>query len=148
MVSQEYNFNFMCGCPNELTPPSTCVHLILTPLLLRVDVINGWPLSLTFPQETVIFPAAFVRTMVADFEAIFSMSCFFYMELMSKCLQLQQHAFFDCLKPPGKPVDKTGIRCYSCPTTAGKSNKRFLLPLCLMVTLAPPCVVIFCGNVR
>ena len=48
------------------------------PLLLRVDVINGWPLSLTFPQETVIFPAAFVRTMVADFEAIFSMSCFLY----------------------------------------------------------------------
>src|SRR6218665_3711414 len=25
-------------------PPFTCVHLNLTPLPLRVDVINGWPL--------------------------------------------------------------------------------------------------------
>ena len=24
-------------------PPSTCVHLSLTPSPLRVDVINGWP---------------------------------------------------------------------------------------------------------
>src|SRR6218665_442085 len=27
-----------------LDPPSTCVHLSLTPSPLRVDVINGWPL--------------------------------------------------------------------------------------------------------
>src|SRR6218665_1444504 len=27
-------------------PPSTCVHLSLTPSPLRVDVINGWPLWL------------------------------------------------------------------------------------------------------
>src|SRR6218665_3934242 len=26
-------------------PPSICVHLSLTPSPLRVDVINGWPLS-------------------------------------------------------------------------------------------------------
>ena len=26
-------------------PPSTCVHLSLTPSPLRVDVINGWPLK-------------------------------------------------------------------------------------------------------
>ena len=26
-------------------PPSTCVHLSLTPSPLRVDVINGWPLT-------------------------------------------------------------------------------------------------------
>src|SRR6218665_1024395 len=26
-------------------PPSTCVHLSLTPSPVRVDVINGWPLT-------------------------------------------------------------------------------------------------------
>src|SRR6218665_4058102 len=26
-----------------LDPPSTCVHLSLTPSPLRVDIINGWP---------------------------------------------------------------------------------------------------------
>src|SRR6218665_2565859 len=28
-------------------PPSTCVHLSLTPSPLRVDVINGWPIKHT-----------------------------------------------------------------------------------------------------
>src|SRR6218665_142227 len=28
---------------DPLSPPSTCVHLSLTPNPLRVDVINGWP---------------------------------------------------------------------------------------------------------
>src|SRR6218665_1055311 len=33
-------------------PPSTCVHLSLTPFPLRVDVINGWPLNTT-PHKSI-----------------------------------------------------------------------------------------------
>jgi len=47
MTSVDSNFNFLCGRPHgtvPLLPPSTCVHLSLTPSL-RVDVINGWPLN-------------------------------------------------------------------------------------------------------
>ena len=46
MTSVDSNFNFLCGCPHGTwpLPPSTCVHLSLTPSPLRVDVINGWPL--------------------------------------------------------------------------------------------------------
>src|SRR6218665_2376946 len=45
MSSVDSNFNFLCGRPHGAgpPPPSTCVHLSLTPL--RVDVINGWPLG-------------------------------------------------------------------------------------------------------
>src|SRR6218665_2955654 len=46
MTSVDSNFNFLCGRPHGAgpPPPSTCVHPSLTPLPLRVDVINGWPL--------------------------------------------------------------------------------------------------------
>ena len=44
MTSVDSNFNFLCGRPHVAGPPSTCVHLSLTPAPLRVDVINGWPL--------------------------------------------------------------------------------------------------------
>src|SRR6218665_3026234 len=46
MMSVDSNFNFLCGRPHGPgpPPPSTCVHLSLTSLPLRVDVINGWPL--------------------------------------------------------------------------------------------------------
>ena len=52
-MSVDSNFNFLCRCPHGAgpPPPSTCVHLSLTPPSpLRVDVINGWPLS-TFPPS-------------------------------------------------------------------------------------------------
>jgi len=35
-------------------PPSTCVHLSLTPSPLRVDVMNGWPCAIVI----VIFVVA------------------------------------------------------------------------------------------
>src|SRR6218665_668670 len=46
MTSVDSNFNFLCGRPHgaEPLPPSTCVHLSLTPSPLCVDAINGWPL--------------------------------------------------------------------------------------------------------
>src|SRR6218665_1287471 len=45
MTSVDSNFNYLCGRPHGAgsPPPSTCVHLSLTPSPLRVDVINGWP---------------------------------------------------------------------------------------------------------
>src|SRR6218665_3676167 len=47
MTSVDSNFNFLCGRPHGAgpPPPTTCVHLSLTPSPLRVDVINGWPLT-------------------------------------------------------------------------------------------------------
>ena len=47
MTSVDSNFNFLCGRPHGAGPPSpsTCVHQSLTPSPLRVDVINGWPLT-------------------------------------------------------------------------------------------------------
>jgi len=47
MTSVGSNFNFLCGRPHGAgpPPPSTCVHLNLTHIPLRVDVINGCPLS-------------------------------------------------------------------------------------------------------
>src|SRR6218665_609249 len=48
MMSVDSNFNFLCGRPHggwTPLPPSTCIHLSLTPSPLRVDVINGWPLN-------------------------------------------------------------------------------------------------------
>ena len=47
MTSVDSNFNFLCGRPHGAGPPSTCVHLSLTPSPLRVDVINGWPLIIS-----------------------------------------------------------------------------------------------------
>src|SRR6218665_3904121 len=49
MTSVDYNFNFLCGCPHGAgpPPPSTCVHLSLTPL----DVINEWPLILIIKSD-------------------------------------------------------------------------------------------------
>ena len=46
MTSVDSNFNFLCGRPHGAlpSPPSTCVHLSLTPCLLRMDVVNWWPL--------------------------------------------------------------------------------------------------------
>src|SRR6218665_3588754 len=44
MSSVDSNFKFLCGRPHGAGPPFP-VHLSLTPLPLRVDVINGWPLS-------------------------------------------------------------------------------------------------------
>src|SRR6218665_1787123 len=46
MTPVDSNFNFLCGRPHGAgpPPPSTCVHLSLTPSPFRVDVINGWPL--------------------------------------------------------------------------------------------------------
>src|SRR6218665_4039031 len=41
MTSVHSNFNLCVDVHMGLDPPSTCVHLSLTPL--RVDVINGWP---------------------------------------------------------------------------------------------------------
>ena len=35
-------------------PPSTCVHLSMTPVPLRVDVINGWPLMMVVMMMTVL----------------------------------------------------------------------------------------------
>jgi len=32
MTSVDSIFNFLCGCPHEACPPSTCVHLSLAPL--------------------------------------------------------------------------------------------------------------------
>src|SRR6218665_528605 len=48
MTSVDSNFNFLCGRPHGAGPPfplSTCVHLSPTPSPLRVDGINGWPLT-------------------------------------------------------------------------------------------------------
>src|SRR6218665_439787 len=49
MTSVDSKFNFLCGRPHGAgpPPPSTCVHMSLT-LPLRVDVINGWPLTTVF----------------------------------------------------------------------------------------------------
>src|SRR6218665_3488335 len=48
MTSVDSNFNLLCGRPHGAgpPPPSICVHVSLTPSPLRVDVINGWPLSI------------------------------------------------------------------------------------------------------
>src|SRR6218665_1766467 len=48
MTSVDCNFNFLLWTSTwgwTPFPPSTCVHLSLTPSPLRVDVINGWPLT-------------------------------------------------------------------------------------------------------
>ena len=44
MTSVDSNFNFLCGRPHGAGPPPP-VHLSQTPSPLRVDVINGWPLT-------------------------------------------------------------------------------------------------------
>src|SRR6218665_641770 len=40
-------YNFLCGRPHGADPllPSAGVHLSLTSIPLRVDVINGWPIG-------------------------------------------------------------------------------------------------------
>src|SRR6218665_172132 len=47
MTSMDSNFNFLCGRPHGAGPPPP-IHMRPPepdPLPLRVDVINGWPLS-------------------------------------------------------------------------------------------------------
>src|SRR6218665_979483 len=39
-------------------PPSTCLHLTLTPSPLRVDVINGWPPISTAPLQVHYYSEA------------------------------------------------------------------------------------------
>jgi len=49
MMSVDSNFNFLCGCPRGAWPLSPCRPHASTwawPLPLRVDVTNGWPLSM------------------------------------------------------------------------------------------------------
>ena len=63
MTSVGSNLNiFYVDVHMELRPPlpqSACVHLSLAPLPLRVDVINGWPLTLgaSSPSQTTESPS-------------------------------------------------------------------------------------------
>src|SRR6218665_2152031 len=63
MPSVDSNFNFLCGRPHGAgpPPPSTCVHLSLTPPLpLRVDVINGWPLTYVHIYLQIFFFSSYL----------------------------------------------------------------------------------------
>src|SRR6218665_3725791 len=64
-------------------PPSPCVHLNLTPLPLRVDVINGWRLSIQLHISAVCETGIFRKTPVLCCKKAFNI-CWMYGRLMRK----------------------------------------------------------------
>src|SRR6218665_3504303 len=83
MTSVNSNFNFMCGRPHRAGSPPP-VHMRLPepdPLApLRVDVINGWPLTVTDALLLLVFWDICSSSLSLSFESLDSIivSNFYY----------------------------------------------------------------------
>src|SRR6218665_3630707 len=99
MTSVNSNFNFMCGRPHRAGSPPP-VHMRLPepdPLApLRVDVINGWPLTVTDALLLLVFGDICSSSLSLSFESLDSIliSNFHYYFQDGRPMRYYNHRYY------------------------------------------------------